>query len=106
MIRVLIGIGIGVVALVGIVGLGLQIPAKSFAVTTRQKSAAQNTDPLTPLPAPVKRFHPVLFPDGMPRITSALVQGRGRIAPTGLPMPARFQFYYDTEAVSYYHLRL
>jgi hypothetical protein len=49
----------------------------------------------------VQRYIQAVYPDGIPDVQSALIQGHGRLAPTGIFMPARFRFYYD--ARGYYH---
>lgn len=55
------------------------------------------------LPAPVDRFARAVFGDSLPDVQSALVLGRAQLAPTGLPMPTRFRFYYDAARSSHYH---
>jgi len=82
--------------------LGLQVDSGSF--TPVFTSAVPHKNPLSPnLPAPVLRFAQVLFSDGVPDVRSAMVLGQARLAPTGLPMPTRFRFYYDAARSAHYH---
>jgi hypothetical protein len=51
------------------------------------------TMPLRPdLPPPVDRYFRATIFDQAPIIRSAVISGRGRLAPTGVPLPARFRF--------------
>ncbi|MEO8391640.1 MAG: DUF6544 family protein [Chloroflexota bacterium] len=82
--------------------LGLQVKAKRFPIVVR--GATPRMIPLpTDLPPPVLRFARAMFGDSLPEVQSAMVLGRARLAPTGLPMPTRFRFYYDAALSSYYH---
>lgn len=82
--------------------LGLQIKAPRFPAV-----AAGETPPRVPipdrLPAPLARYARALYGDSLPQVKSAVVVGRARLAPTGLPMPARFRFYYEAAGAGYYH---
>ncbi len=82
--------------------LGLQVKAKRFPIVVR--GATPRMIPLpTDLPPPVLRFARAMFGDSLPEVQSAMVLGRARLAPTGLPMPTRFRFSYDAAPSSYYH---
>ncbi|MBK9747627.1 MAG: hypothetical protein IPO91_12700 [Chloroflexi bacterium] len=102
LIRILmIIISVIVVLLVG-GWLGLQIKASAFP--TVAVGAAPSMIPIPEgLPAPVDRFARAVFGDSLPDVQSALVLGRAQLAPTGLPMPTRFRFYYDAARSSHYH---
>ncbi len=82
--------------------LGLQVRAPRFPAVP--SGPAPRTVPLpADLPAPVQRFARALFGDQLPEVKSAMILGRARLAPTGLPMPTRFRFYYDAARSSHYH---
>ncbi len=82
--------------------IGLQVKAKSFS-TVAPGASPRLTALLPDLPMPVLRFARALFGDAVPEMKSAMVLGRARLAPTGLPMPTRFRFYYDAMRSSHYH---
>jgi hypothetical protein len=46
------------------------------------------------LPTPVERFYRQLYGDNVPVITSAVVSGRGSMAPFGVALPMRFRMLY------------
>jgi hypothetical protein len=46
------------------------------------------------LPAPVDRFYRLTYGDQVPVITSAVISGRGRMAPFGIALPMRFRMLY------------
>jgi hypothetical protein len=82
--------------------LGLQVKASSFPVV--EPGAAPRLIPIpTGLPAPVERFARAVYGETLPEVQSAMVLGRAQLAPTGIPMPARFRFYYDAARSSHYH---
>lgn len=82
--------------------LGLQVKASSFPAVA--VGPAVGTIPIpASLPAPVQRFARAVFGDSLPEVRSAMVLGRAQLAPTGMPMPTRFRFYYDTARSSHYH---
>lgn len=82
--------------------LGLQVKAKRFPTVVL--GTTPRMIPLPPdLPPPVLRFARAVFGDSLPEVQSAMVLGRARLAPTGMPMPTRFRFYYDAARSSYYH---
>lgn len=101
-IRIVAVVGSLVVLLLGSGWVGLQIRAKGFPAVAA--GAAPRMIPLpADLPAPVQRFARALFGDSLPEVQSAVVTGVGRLAPFGVPLPARFRFYYDAASSSYYH---
>ncbi len=82
--------------------LGLQVRAPRFPPVS--PGPAPRLLPLpADLPAPVQRFASAVFGARLPEVRSALVIGRARLAPTGLPLPSRFRFYYDAGRSSHYH---
>lgn len=101
-IRILVGLVAVVVLLLAGGWLGLQVKASSFPAVT--PGAAPRLIPIPAgLPAPVERFARAVYGDRLPEVQSAMVLGRARLAPTGMPMPTRFRFYYDAARSSHYH---
>lgn len=102
LIIMLIAILLIFVLLVAGVGLGFRVKARPFR--DGQQGTTPQTHPIPiQLPDPVKKFAQVLFDNSIPEATSALVVGRARLAPTGIPLPTRFKFYYDAPHASHYH---
>lgn len=104
--RMLIRVLAVVVSFIGLLlaggWLGLQVRAAGFPAVA--PGAAPRMVPLpADLPAPAQRFARALFGDSVPEVESAVVLGTGRLAPFGVPLPARFRFYYDAAGSSYYH---
>lgn len=91
-----------ILSLLGFAWLGLKIRAPRLPALP-----ADPAPPMRPLPdglpAPVARYAAAVYGDALPKVESAVVQGRARLAPTGLPMPCRFRFYYDGPGANYYH---
>lgn len=82
--------------------LGLQVKASSFPAV--ESGAAPRLIPIPAgLPAPVERFARTIYGESLPEVQSAMVLGRAQLAPTGMPMPTRFRFYYDAARSSHYH---
>ncbi|MBL8163432.1 MAG: hypothetical protein JNJ61_15700 [Anaerolineae bacterium] len=82
--------------------MGLQVNASSFP--TVKAGDTPRTLPIPAgLPAPVERFARAVYGDTLPDVQSAMVLGRARLAPFGLPMPTRFRFFYDARRSSHYH---
>ncbi len=82
--------------------LGLQVKAARFPAAAPGPAPRMIPIPMG-LPAPVERFTRALFGDSLPEVRSAMVIGRARLAPTGMPLPTRFRFYYDAARSSHYH---
>lgn len=82
-------------ALLGLGWLGLQVePAPFPAIAT--PAAPPATIPLPGgLPAPVDRFYRQTYGQQVPVIQSAVISGRGSMAPFGVAMPARFRFFHE-----------
>ncbi|HYN88424.1 MAG TPA: DUF6544 family protein [Ardenticatenaceae bacterium] len=80
-------------AAVGWIGLRVQ-PAPFPAVVPAP--APPETVPLPAgLPAPVERYYRGLYGDRIPVIKSAVITGRGTIAPFGVALPMRFRFTHE-----------
>ncbi len=101
-IRILVIIASLIVVLLAGGWFGLRIKATRFPAVT--PGGAPRMIPIPAgLPAPVDRFARVIFGDSLPEVQSAMVLGRAQLAPTGMPMPTRFRFYYDAARSSHYH---
>ncbi len=102
-IKIAFLIGVGLVVLSGLGWLGLQTKATPFDAPPR--GITPERAPLSrDLPAPVARYAEAIYgPDGVPVVQTAIVQGRGRLAPVGPALPSRFRFSYDTAPSRYYH---
>ncbi|MBL8130853.1 MAG: hypothetical protein JNL42_03275 [Anaerolineae bacterium] len=81
---------------------GFQVKASSFALVPFSSAPSKVAIPAD-LPEPVERFARAVFGEELPEVSSAMVLGRAQLAPTGMPMPARFRFYYDAARSSHYH---
>ncbi|MDQ4077857.1 MAG: hypothetical protein M3220_16615 [Chloroflexota bacterium] len=86
------GVLVGVVAL-GWAGLRVQ-PAPFPAVAG--PATPPETIPLPAgLPAPVERFYRQTYGDQVPVIHTAVISGRGTMAPFGIALPVRFRFTHE-----------
>jgi hypothetical protein len=75
--------------------LGLQIKPRSF-LPYPDKTPPLETVPLrSGLPAPVERFYKTVYGDEIPVIETAVIKGRGVMAPFGVKLPARFLFVHN-----------
>ncbi len=100
--NVLIVIGVALALFIGGAWLGLQVTASRF--TSAPAGNAPDTVPVPHgLPAPVARFARTVYGDRIPVVETAVVLGRARLAPVGIPMPTRFRFTYDAKRSSHYH---
>lgn len=93
--KIVIGILIGLVVLVGLGWLGLRVKPKPFAPYPEQTPELQTVPLPKDLPAPVERYFRQLYGDEVPVITSAVVSGRASISPFGFALPARFRFTHE-----------
>ena len=75
--------------------LGLQIKPRSFLPYPEQTPELKTIPLPEGLPAPVERFYKTVYGDEIPVIETAVLKGRGVIAPFGLKMPARFVFVHN-----------
>ena len=75
--------------------LGLKIKPASFS-SYPEKTPELRTVPLPAgLPAPVERFYKTAYGDEIPVIETAVIKGRGVMAPFGVKLPARFLFIHN-----------
>lgn len=102
LIRVLIGLAAALGLLLALGWAGLQVNARPFPAAAPGRAPRRLPLPAG-LPAPVERFARAVYGDTLPEVRSAVVSGRARLAPTGLPLPTRFRFYYDAARSSHYH---
>ncbi|MCS7070742.1 MAG: hypothetical protein NZM00_04500 [Anaerolinea sp.] len=82
--------------------VGLRVRARAFPSLVPEPVLRRLPLPVG-LPPPVERFARVIYGDTLPEVRSAVISGRARLAPTGLPLPTRFRFYYDAARSSHYH---
>lgn len=102
LVEILIGLVVIAGLLLALGWGGLQVKARAFPAAA--PGPAPRRIPLPAgLPASVERFARAVYGDTLPDVQSAIVSGRARLAPTGLPMPTRFRFYYDAARSSHYH---
>ena len=93
--KIVVGVLIALVVLMGIGWLGLGIKPKPFAPYPGQTPELQTIPLPEDLPAPVERYYRQLYGDDVPVITSAVVSGRAAIRPFGITLPARFRFTHE-----------
>jgi hypothetical protein len=91
-LKVLIGIGIGIIVLVVVGWIGLQIDPRPFAPYPGQTPALDTVPLPDGLPEPVERFYWALYGDQVPAIEAAVLTGRATMRVGGIPFPARFRF--------------
>jgi len=95
LIKILLAIAVVLVILTGIGWLGLRIKPKPFTPYPGQTPELQTVPLPEGLPTPVARYYRQLYGDEIPVITSAVVSGRGQLAPFGFSLPARFRFTHE-----------
>ena len=93
---------IAILVLIGWAWLGLKLRAPRLPMLKGGQTPSNKPLPDS-LPAPVKRYAQALYGDSVPDVRSAILQGRARLAPTGVSLPTRFRFYYDAADPGYYH---
>jgi hypothetical protein len=85
--------------LAGLVGLGwagLQIQPAPFPAVPQPPKPPETMPLPTGLPPPVERFYRATYGEQVPRITSAVISGRGTMRPfAGISFPARFRFMHE-----------
>lgn len=91
------------IAIVLLLWLGLKIKPEPYPVFA--ESADLGPAPVVEtmaipdgLPAPVERFYRQRYGEKLPVITSAVISGRGTMAPFGIALPMRFRFAYGPQA--------
>jgi hypothetical protein len=74
--------------------LGLRIQPSPYPTFGEQAPPLEVRSLPAGLPAPVERFYRRAYGDHVPVITSAVVSGRGSMAPFGVALPMRFRMFY------------
>lgn len=90
--------GTGLIVVFGIalfIWAGLQVPPSPFENRSFEGARRQTIEIPRGLPQPVERFFTVFFPDGVEDIRTVIFNGRGRIRPFGIWLPARFVFIHE-----------
>lgn len=95
LMKIVVGILIGLVILAALGWLGLRIKPKPFAPYPEQAPPLQTVPLPDDLPAPVERYFRQLYGDEIPVITSAVISGRATMSPFGFALPARFRFVHE-----------
>jgi hypothetical protein len=95
-VRILLVVLVGLLAVVLVVWVGLQVPARPYpALPTPTASPA--TVPLPAgLPAPVERFYRERYGEEIPVVDTAVITGRGTMRIMGVTLPVRFRFTHET----------
>lgn len=93
--KIIIGLLIIGVVLLGFGWLGLRIRPKPFAAYLNQTPELPTVPIPADLPAPVARYYRQLYGEEAPVITSVVVSGRATIRPFGFALPARFRFVHE-----------
>lgn len=75
--------------------LGLKLKPAPYPAFSKISDTPKSIPLPAGLPAPVERFYRTTYGENIPVITSAVLSGRGTMAPFGLPFPIRFRFIYD-----------
>jgi len=90
-----------ILIIIGILGalltlgwLGLQIKPRPFPPYPQQQPELDTIPLPEGLPAPAERFYRTVYGDEIPVIETAVIQGRARISPFGVMLPARFVFVH------------
>ncbi len=91
---------LGVLAL--LLWLGLRVRPRPFPALALEEGAVTTIPLPQGLPPPVERFYRTLYGDAVPVVNTIVLTGRGRIAPMGFFMPARFVFAHEA-GQSYRH---
>lgn len=93
--KILIPVAIVLIVLVFLIWLGLKIQPAPFPAFAKPADAPQNMPLPKNLPAPVERFYRQTYGETVPLIHTAVLSGRGKMAPFGLWMPLCFGFIYE-----------
>jgi hypothetical protein len=81
-------------ALVFLGWLGLRLQPSAYPPFEAEAPPLETRPLPGALPVPVERFYRQKYGDEVPVITSAVVSGRGRMAPFGVALPMRFRMLY------------
>jgi hypothetical protein len=94
--RIATSIAVGFGTGTGLGWLGLQVRPAPFPVYARSTAPADTVPLPAGLPSPVERYYRQLYGEHVPRITSAVLSGRGSARPLGhLTFPMRFRFVHQ-----------
>lgn len=93
--KIILGLVILIIILLGISWLGLRIRPKSFPNYPEQTPQLDTITLPDNLPEPVTRYYHKLYGDEIPVISSAVVTGRAKMRPFGVTLPARYRFIYE-----------
>ncbi len=88
------GFVIGLLALLGLGGLGFLIRPRPFPPVIPSATTPPSRDLPADLPAPVARYLRVALGGQLPGYRTAILSGRIRLRFGPLRLPARFRFYY------------
>ncbi len=92
-IKILFVLFSSLLALVGLVFVGLQVKPASFPALTSNHPKLETIPLPAGLPAPVVKFYRKIYGDRIPLIHSVVISGRASIRPVGpINIPARFRF--------------
>jgi hypothetical protein len=94
-IKALVITGGALAALLGLGWVGLQIQPAPFAAMPPPAAPPETSSIPAGLPAPVERYYRVTYSERVPVITSGVISGRGKMAPFGVSLPARFRFIHE-----------
>lgn len=75
--------------------LGLQVKPKPFDFPQLKEGSISTVSLPAGLPAPVERFYKTVYGDQIPVVETVVITGRGRIAPFGVWLPARYVFVHN-----------
>jgi len=97
------GFVIGLLALLGLGGLGFLVRPRPFPPVTAAAAPGDGSDLPDDLPAPVARYLRAALDGRLPAYRTAILTGRIRLRFGPLRVPARFRFYYAA-GQGYHHL--
>ncbi len=95
-VKILIGLIVGLVTLVGLGWLGLQFKPRALKPVASDSRDLGTVSLPTDLPAPVQRFFEIVFEDEVPVVKTAVIQGRPRVRVNRLWMPVRYTSYFNS----------
>lgn len=86
---------IAILLLIILFWIGLKIQPSPFPAFGKQQSELRTMPLPAGLPAPVERFYKATYGEQIPVIETAVISGRGTMAPLGFALPMRFRFIYE-----------
>jgi hypothetical protein len=92
MMRILLILVGGLIALVLLGWLGLRIKPASFPPFPQQSGDVETIPLPEDLPAPVERFYRQVYGETVPLIESFVMTGRARLRIMGITFPSRLRF--------------